>query len=105
MQSCQPKINFENIYSNLQKQFYVQVPFQIDQKAINEVVEAFFNFLALPENVKRHIDFSIAPTHRRGDVGFKHRDAEEHVYNDSKDFFYYHSAIFERYASLIWQIR
>ena len=101
MQSCQPQVDFKNIYSNLQKQFYVQVPFQIGQKAISEVVEAFFNFLALPENVKRHIDFSIAPTHRRGDVGFKHRDAEEHVYNDSKDFFHYHPAIFERYASFL----
>ena len=48
--------------------------------------------------LKNYIDFTIAPLHRRGDVGFKHRDPNDHLYNDCKDFFHFHPALFERYG-------
>lgn len=93
----------EKIYSDLQKQFYVNIPFNISRTKLEEAMQAFFKFLALPDDVKSHIDFLMAPLHRRSDVGFKHRDPNDHVYNDSKDFFHYHPALFEKYADFLAQ--
>ena len=39
--------------------------------------------------------------HRRGDIGFKHRDPGDDIYNDSKDFFHFHPFIFEKYQDFI----
>lgn len=94
-------LSFEKIYTDLQKQFYVNVPFNIPEAELEEAVQAFFKFLAEPDSIKTHIDFSIAPLHRRGDVGFRHRDPNEGIYNDSKDFFHYHPALFEKYPDFL----
>lgn len=91
----------EFVYDSLQNQNYIQVPFLIDPEIITAVIDAFFNFLNQPVAVKNHIDFTIAPLHRRGDVGFKHRDAGDHIYNDSKDFFHFHPALFKKYESFL----
>ncbi len=93
--------NLNVLHETLQAQHYVNVPFAMDRSTIEEAVEAFFTFLEEPESVKTHIDFTIAPKHRRGDVGFKHRDPNDHIYNDSKDFFHYHPAIFEKYPEFL----
>lgn len=85
----------------LQKRPYVQVPFDISHAQIDAAVQAFFKFLEEPDAVKEHIDFKIAKAHRRGDVGFKHRDPGEDIYNDSKDFFHFHPDIFDHYAPFI----
>jgi hypothetical protein len=34
-------------------------------------------------------------------VGFVHRDPNDHIYNDSKDFFHYHPAILEKYGDFL----
>ncbi|WED44453.1 hypothetical protein [Legionella cardiaca] len=91
----------ELIFQTLQKQSYVQVPFLMETSVLTNAVTAFFKFLEEPDSVKNHIDFSIAPLHRRGDVGFKHRNAGEHIYNDSKDFFHFHPALFEKYRDFL----
>lgn len=91
----------EDFFNTLKKQYYVQVPFPIERGILEEAMEAFFKFLKEPDTVKNHIDFTIAPKHRRGDVGFKHRDAENHLYDDSKDFFHFHPAIFEKYEAFL----
>lgn len=70
---------------------------------IQEAVSAFLEFLKEPETVKSHIDFSIAPLHRRGDIGYKNRIASDHIYNDNKEFFHYHPAIWEKYNSFIYE--
>lgn len=80
---------------------YISVPFLLGRQKIEEAVSAFTHFLDLPDTVKTHIDFTIAPTHRRGDVGFKHRDPNDHLYSDSKDFFHYHPAIYDRHAEFV----
>ncbi|HHF7344097.1 TPA: hypothetical protein ACPSKB_000498 [Legionella feeleii] len=85
----------------LQKQKYMQIPFAIKQDVLEEAVIAFFKFLEEPDSVKNYIDFTIAPIHRRGDVGFKHRDPNNHRYNDSKDFFHFHPALFKRYEDFL----
>lgn len=91
------KLTEEHLYKSLKEQFYINVPFIIERSIINEAVDAFLKFLDEPDEVKNYIDFSIAPMHRRGDVGFKHREAKDHIYNDNKDFFHFHPAIFEQY--------
>lgn len=91
----------ETIFQDLKKQNFVQVPFSIDQEVLRKAIVSFFKFLEEPDEVKNQIDFSIAPEHRRGDVGFKHRVAADHVYNDSKDFFHFHPALFEKYEPFL----
>lgn len=92
---------FENLYKELQKQFYANISFPIENPHILSAIQAFFNFLEEPDVIKTHINFSIAPQHRRGEVGFRHRDPGEDSYNDSKDFFHFHPTIFEKYADFL----
>lgn len=94
-------VNFKNLSADLQQQFYAQIPFAMADNTIEKAVQAFFDFLKEPEIIKRHIDFSIAPQHRRGDVGYKHRDASDHMYNDSKEFFHFHPALFDYYPDFL----
>ncbi|CEK10545.1 hypothetical protein [Legionella hackeliae] len=91
----------ELVFQALQKQYYAQVPFSMNLAIFEEAIHAFFRFLEEPDSIKNHIDFTIAPLHRRGDVGYKHRDAGDHVYNDSKDFFHFHPALFEKYEAFL----
>lgn len=93
------KANF--LMSQLKQKPYIEVPFPIPKEQLEDAIAAFFDYLALPDDIKTHIDFRLHPKHRRGDVGFRHRDPEDGPYNDSKDFFHYHPAIFERYADFI----
>jgi hypothetical protein len=34
-------------------------------------------------------------------VGYKHRDPSDHIYNDSKEFFHFHPALFEKYPEFL----
>lgn len=95
------EINFSHIQKSLQQDYYLNVPFPIKSDEIDSAVQAFFQFLEEPEDVKKHIDFTIAPLHRRGDVGYKHRDPSDHIYNDSKEFFHFHPALFEKYPEFL----
>lgn len=85
----------KDLYTQLQNHYYACLPFPMKRKVIEDAVAAFFKFLEEPEAIKTHIDFSIAPKHRRGDVGYRHREAADHIYNDCKEFFHYHPAIFK----------
>lgn len=98
-------IDSKELHKSLREQHYAFVPFQIGSAAITNAMQAFFKFLELPEAVKSHIDFSISDKHRRGDVGYKHRNANDDIYSDNKDFFHYHPAIFEEYADFLEQHR
>jgi hypothetical protein len=95
------QLTFDDLHKSLQSQFYVSVPFPLEHFQIEQAVQSFFNFLEQPDFVKNHIDFTIAPEHRRGDVGFKHRDSNDDIYNDSKDFFHFHPAVFEKYPNFL----
>lgn len=77
------RLDKKYLYNSLKKQYYAHVPFLMEDKVYEEAIKAFFKFLDAPDNIKNHIDFKITDVHRRGDVGFKHRDPA----NDSKDFF------------------
>lgn len=94
-------LDYQYLYDHLVKDFYVNVPFPVEPLVIESAVEAFFKFLDESEDVKKHIDFTIAPLHRRGDVGYKHRDPNDHIYNDSKEFFHFHPALFDRYEEFL----
>lgn len=94
-------LSYKHIHQSLRDQFYVNVPFPLSEKLIYETVQAFFEFLNEPEDVKNYIDFTIAPKHRRGDVGFKRRDPTDHIYNDSKAFFHFHPAVFDKYSDFL----
>ena len=91
----------ETFVDDLYARPYVQVPFPLDKFYIEKAVNSFFKFLELAPELKCHIDLKISPLHRRGDIGFKHRDPENDIYNDSKDFFHYHPLIFEKYPDFI----
>lgn len=84
-------------------QCFAEVPFPVESTELDQAVQAFFRFLGLPQDIKDHIDFTIAPNHRRGDVGYKHRASGDHVYNDNKDFFHYHPALHDRYRDFLGQ--
>lgn len=97
------KLNFSDIHKSLKEECYANIPFPIEESTLESAIEAFFKFLDEPEDIKNHIDFTIAPLHRRGDVGFKHREPGDHIYNDRKDFFHFHPALLERYADFLDQ--
>lgn len=94
-------MDFAKICKQLTEQSYVSVPFDVSRLSIDSSVEAFFKFLELPNTIKNHINFTIAPKHRRGEIGFVHRSPEDDSYRDSKDFFHFHPAIFSRYKEFI----
>ncbi|MBM3468773.1 MAG: hypothetical protein FJX71_05020 [Alphaproteobacteria bacterium] len=91
----------EDIFETLKKQYYIQLPFPMDRTILEDAITAFFKFLEEPDSIKNHIDFTIAPLHRRGDVGFKRRNSDDHIYNDNKDFFHFHPAIFKKYGPFL----
>lgn len=94
-------LSFTDIYKSLAEHAYVNVPFPVEPSFFDSAVEAFFKFLEEPKPTRQYIHFSIAPLHRRGDVGFVHRNPADHIYNDSKDFFHFHPAIFEKYGDFL----
>lgn len=80
---------------------YVQVPFTCGRNAILEAIDAFFDFLNLPETTKKHIDLKISSNHRRGEIGYWERKSEDDKYNDDKSFFHFHPLIFNKYRGFI----
>jgi len=86
---------------NLRQKAYMSVPFSIPQTTIDEAVKAFMKYLNEPDEVKRHISFSVNPVSRRGDVGYTFRDPKDSIYNDSKEYFHHHDAIFHRYPDFL----
>lgn len=90
-------INIQDLYQKP----YISIPFSIEKTQIAKAIHSFTDFLDLPDTIKNHIDFKISPLHRRGDIGFKHRDAQDDIYNDSKDFFHYHPLIEKHYLDFI----
>lgn len=96
-----PVISKEDLYQNLRNQFYIQVPFSIDQKYIQQAQEAFFLFLQQNEDVKNTIQFDLSSTHRRSDVGYQRRRNTAPQAHDNKEFFHFHPAIFEKYAEFL----
>jgi len=93
----------EEINKSLKENFYLNIPFAIPRAVIEEAVTAFFRFLEEPQSIKTEININIAPLHRRGDVGYEQRDPNDHIYNDSKEFFHYHPDIFKKYDEFLKQ--
>jgi isopenicillin N synthase-like dioxygenase len=94
-------LSLDEMYHSFQESFFIAVPFPIKHNLLKEAVQAFFKFLEEPDTVKSHINFSISPLHRRADVGFKHREAENHIYDDNKDFFHFHPLLFKKYKDFL----
>lgn len=97
------KTLFSAPLSSLQTDHYLRIPLNLDDDLIPNAVEAFFAFLALDDELKQHINFTIAPKHRRGDIGYRRREASDGIYNDNKEFFHFHPAVFEKYPVFIQQ--
>ena len=91
----------EKILAELKKNYFCNIPFSISYDKISDAMDAFKEFLTLDDATKNKIDFTIAPNHRRGDVGFRSRKAEDHIYNDDKEFFHFHPAIIEKYGEFL----
>ena len=96
-------LDIKEITHHLQNQYYVNVPFPMERSLIEDAVQAFFRFLEEPDAIKDHTRYNISPKHRRGDVGFFHRNPNDHIYNDSKDVFHYHPVLAKEYKEFISQ--
>jgi len=94
-------INYPKIRKELQENHYANIPIPLTQKIIEEGMQSFLAFLKEPDEIKNHINFSISPLHRRGDVGFKHREPKDGPYRDSKSFFHYHPLLIEKYEDFL----
>lgn len=90
-----------NIADQLKQNTYAVVPFPLSQEQTDKAITSFLNFLKLSPEVRSTIDFKLNPHHRRGDIGYKIRKEEDHIYNDEKEFFHFHPEIFNRYAPFI----
>lgn len=90
-----------DVWEDLCKRAYTQVPFPMGKEQIQIVMGSFFEFLSLSDEVKRCMDMKIASKHRRGDLGYKHRFPEDDMYNDSKEFFHYHPVLMSHYGDYI----
>ena len=88
---------------SLKTDHYYRVPLTLEGDLISDAVSAFFKFLTLDDELKQHIDFTIAPKHRRGDIGYRRREASDSIYNDNKEFFHFHPAVFDKYSDFIEQ--
>ena len=89
------------LIESLRKKPYIHVPFPINHADLQKAILSFFQFLELPDSIKNHINLKISPMHRRGEIGFTHRDPDDNIYNDSKDFFHFHPLIFEKYGDFL----
>lgn len=92
----------EDLQAQFKDKNYARVDFPLPSTEIQDAADSFFTFLKEPDAIKRHIDFKITgPDHRRGEVGYTHRAPTEGPYGDSKDFFHFHPAIFEKYEEFL----
>lgn len=96
-------ITKNKIIEDLKKQYYSQIDLPINNKEINLAVDNFLKFLQLDNKTKNTINFDIAPNHRRGEIGYRNRKSEDHIYNDDKEFFHYHPLIIEKYSDFLTQ--
>ena len=69
---------------------------------LSSAVDSFFKFLDEPQKVKETIDYKLSKAHRRAEVGYKKREAEDN-YKDRKDFFHYHPIILLKHKEFIQQ--
>ena len=92
----------DQIYEGLKKDHYVGVPFPYDHQSLDDAMQSFLRFLALPEETKNRLQVSLSSKHRRGDLGFTYRQKlEGNTYNDQKSFFHYHPKFKQTYAQEI----
>lgn len=92
-----------NLTWQLAQKPYFQVPFALPHETLAAAVESFFDFLQEPDSVKLHMQQKISPLHRRGDLGFVHRESSDatRLFNDSKDYFHYHPLLLSVYADFL----
>lgn len=51
-------LTIDQIDEELKSKYFVNVPVEFTNKQINSAMASFEKFLELPENIKKHIDFS-----------------------------------------------
>lgn len=91
----------KDYFSMLVQKPYIHVDFPLNRSELEDAIASFFQFLEQPSDTKEHIDFKVAPRHRRGDIGYRRRDPEGDIYNDAKEFFHFHPAIFQKYEDFL----
>jgi isopenicillin N synthase-like dioxygenase len=85
---------FEQLRSDIAKQGYSEIDFQVDQAVREVCMEDFLGFLErTPEAVKNRLGF-MQPGKAKSEIGYIRRSKEEG--NDGKEFFHYHPA-FEQF--------
>jgi hypothetical protein len=92
---------YDALQKELKNNYYMNVPFPLERSTLESAMQAFFKLLDVSPEIKETIKYSIAPQHRRGDIGFTHREPGKDSYNDSKDFFHFHPTIFEKYGAFL----
>ena len=92
-------ITFDTIISDVKKQNFVKLPFDLSHKELVAAAEAFFDFLTLPDSVKNQFYFKVDPDSPRTHVGYIRRH-DTMGSADNKEFFHYHAAAPERFKEL-----
>ena len=101
MTICEMTMTAETLREHLKNKPYLQLPFPVNNVSLDKAITSYFKFLELPDEVKSYINIKISPLHRRGDIGFAHREPSDGIYNDSKDFFHFHPKIFDEYKNFL----
>lgn len=86
-------VRFDEIDKSLRDRQYAKVPFHVDQERIQQVMEAFFAFLTLPQEQKNELFFNKDPLERAG-TGYVRRDKSTGD-GDTKEFVHFHPSLFE----------
>lgn len=90
----------DEICQTLEKQFYLSIPYDLSRSVINETIDAFLAFAQTEQKVKDHLQSKLPGIHRRGELGFTHREGTDQDH-DTKDFFHYHPYLKKNHAEYI----
>ena len=80
----------EELEADLRKKYHSIVPFQATYRHLSDAMAAFSNVLALPEEEKSKLTWTLPGPHRRSGLGLVRREDTQGDYHDDKVFFHYH---------------
>lgn len=91
------------IQRQIQEKHHAVVPFPIPRAKLQEAIDVYIRFLALPLEVKEPIYFKVDPENRGTEVGYK-RYRRELGNTDNREYFHYHALADERFAEYATRI-
>lgn len=81
----------EELLSRLERDYFCPCPITITEEEISKAVEAFINFISLPNHLITPLLYRLNDQDRGSEVGYNNRRRSEGK-TDDRDYFHYHSA-------------